>query len=198
MQQPPHIERPPDAKQTFNIIGVCLIQIMCIVATFWALIVKKPGTAGTRHYWQEAGWSFILLLALSQNSWYPDQYFFVASIFILSFNFWWHYLASAKHVRNGTRRIHTQYIGDSRFKGKEKWWRQFQEAATGLLVAMVFVLIGAYPYAFFLIATTLCCANKEMAIEERDRLRSIQIDDAMMEQEYIMDNYERWRNQRHG
>ena len=65
-----------DGKQLFQFFCALILWAIYFTGAFWALLVKKPATVGTRAYWIDASGGFALILALSQNSWYPDKHWF--------------------------------------------------------------------------------------------------------------------------
>jgi len=193
LKSPPEEFRPMQGKDAFQAIAGLLFLVLNVTGVFWALLVKKPGTAGTRAYLLDAAGGFVLLLALSQNHWFPDCYAFQLALMLMSIRFLWHFFASL----NSKTHIHTRCIGVSRFPGKGHT-KLAWELLVGMGVGFGFILLGMEPFGLFILASAACASFKEGLIEQRDTWRSIQIADAMSEQEYAMQNYERWKRGERG
>ena len=193
MQQPPQPYEHPKATDILQSLSWVFLMAVYATGVFWALLVKKLGTVGTRAYFLDFSGGFLLLLALSQNPWPYDQFFFVSSLILLVIMLLWHMQATL----NSPVHVHTKCIGHSRFLGKGKR-PETMELVTGLLVAGLFVLFGLVPYGFFIFASASANFIRDGMIQERDRLRSVQMADAMWEQEYMMNNFDQWKRGSHG
>ncbi|MEM9411466.1 MAG: hypothetical protein AAGA30_10150 [Planctomycetota bacterium] len=188
LNQPPKETQIGDGRMLFQFISGLILWAIHFTGAFWALIVKKPTTVGTRAYWIDASGNFVMLIALSQNSWYPDKYLFLFSALILCLLFWWHFFSTLRAPGH----IHTQCIGGSRFGGSGHT-PQMIELMLGFFVGIFFCLFEMVPYGFFIIASAFASSFKEGIIQTRDDFRSVQMADALAEQEYLMNNYNDWK-----
>ena len=188
--KPPEILPPPDAKQAFNFFSGIFIFVIFTMSAFWALLVKKPGTIGRIAYLTDSGFSFVVILALSQNGWYPDKYIFTACLVVLPILYCFHLVTSAKSEKH----VHSRCIGASRFGRGDKG--PFLEFVFGLCLGVVCILAGCAPFGFFLMICSTASTIRFGMIEERDRQRSIQMADAIAEQEIMMEQYEKYMRQR--
>lgn len=188
MQQPPDPYQHPKITDIFqNIVWLFMLAVY-FAGVFWALLVKKPGTVGTRAYMLDMSGGFVLLLALSQGTRHGDKLLFTSSLVLLALMYLWHLhctLRSKVHV-------HTKCVGHSRFPGdgqKPAWL----EICSGVVVAIAFGVCGFQPFGTFIFISA--CANfaRDAMIQERDRQRSVQMEDAMWEQQYMMRNYNAWK-----
>lgn len=189
--------RPPgqheplgDAKAMFQFISGVFIIAVHVLAAFWAMVAKQPGTVGTRSYWFDVLCANTLLIALSQNSWYPDRYLFQGSIVLITGLLLWHLMST--HSRPG--HIHTKCIGESRFgPGDQGKLREFVVGAgTGLCI----VIAGCGPFGLFVLASAAANVLRILMLDERDRQRNVQMADAMAEQDYMMNQYDRYQQNR--
>jgi len=189
--------RPPDdnttlgdAKQTFQFISGIFMIAVHVTGAFWAMIAKKPGSVGTRAYWFDVLSCNTLLLALSHNWWYPDRLAFQGAIAVNTGLWLWHLWATI----NQEEHVHTHCIGASRFGAGDNG--KFREAMIGLISGLCIVLIGFQYFGFFIVASAGANAIRIMMVDERDRQRSVQIADAIAEQEYMMNQYEKFKRER--
>lgn len=152
------------------------------VGCFWALVVKKPGTVGVRAYLLDFFCSVPMFLAFIQNDWYPDKYFFL-------FAFGFHILFYLNHLVKSAysqEPIHSHCLGNTRLG---RTWDLLLGAALGLGVALIAPFFGA-----FVMASAVGHGIFLTAIEERDRQRVVKMTDAMLEHEYMMTQFEKYRN----
>lgn len=192
MNQPPDNYQQPKATDMLQSLSWVFLLAVYTLGVFWAMIVKKPGTVGVRAYALDMGCGFLLLLALSQNPWPLDQYFFVGSLILMCVLYLWHLSCTMRNHGMGGAHVHTKCIGASRFRGEGKWPETY-EVFSGILIGGVFAFCGLQPFGFFIFASA--CANglRDAMIDERDRLRAVQMGDAMWESEYYMNNFNKWQ-----
>lgn len=191
--QPPDGQSPlGDAKDMFQFIsGVFLIAVH-VLAAFWAMVAKQPGTVGTRAYWFDVGCANTLLLALSQNWWYPDRFLFQAAIPFLTVLYFWHLLSTAHRDEH----VHTRCIGSSRFGSGDDG--KFKEALMGLVTGGAICLTGCVYFGGFVAASATANTIRIMMVDERDRQRAVQMADAFAEQEFMAHQYERFQREKSG
>jgi hypothetical protein len=193
MQHPPDEFKPVKATDMFQwALWMFLIAVYSL-GVFWALIVKKPGTVGTRAYWMDFGGGFLLILALSRNSWPYHPLMFQASLVLLVVMFFWHFHCT---MRSKTH-VHTKCVGHSRFPGRGNMPHTL-ELLTGLALGAAIAIGGFVPYGLFIGFSALANSTRDGLIQERDRLRSVQMADAMWEQEYMMNNFNNWKRGQRG
>ena len=173
---PPDQFEPWTGQDLFQFTAGIFLYFIHFVGVFWALIVRKPGTTGSRAYVPDALGGFVLLLALSQNGWEPDRYLFTACLIAFPILFFWHW----NRAVNSPKHIHTQCIGASRFRG-EGDNPYLLEWVSGLVPGLLFVAAGMAPFGFFIAASASCVFIRQGMIKERDRLRAVQMADAMLE-----------------
>ena len=188
MQHPPDNYEAPKITDMLQSLSWIFLMAVYSLGVFWALLVKKPGTVGTRAYLLDFCGGFFLLLALSQNSWPYDQVFFVGSLILLVIMLLWHMQSTVQKQEH----VHTKCIGHSRFRG-EGSRPETLELLTGFGVAAAFAVCGLFPYAFFIIASASANFLRDALIEERDRLKATQWADAEWEMQYHQNNYENWK-----
>ena len=189
--QPPGGQEPfGDAKSLFQFLSGLFLIAVHVLGVFWAMLSKLPGTVGTREYWFDMLCGVTLLTALSQNSWYPDRYLFQGSIVLLIVLYFRHLFTTLY----GKKHVHTKCIGTSRFGTGDdgKLWEAVVGVATGISIC----LAGCQPYGLFVIASAVANTIKVAMVDERDRHRSVQMADAMAEQEYMMEHYEKFQHER--
>ena len=193
MQHPPDNYEHPKATDMLQSLSWIFLMAVYAAGVFWALIVKKPGTVGTRAYLLDFSGGFFLILALSQNSWPHSQTLFQCSLIFLVVIFLWHIYCTMKNPIH----VHAKCVGQSRFPGKGKQpegWELF----TGVFLGTVVAAVGLVPFGLFIFVSACANGTRDAMIQERDRLRSVQMGDAMWEQEYTMNNFEKWKRGRHG
>lgn len=191
--QPPEGQTPlGDAKGMFQFVSAVLMMAVHIVAAFWAMVAKKPGTVGTRAYWFDVGCANTLLLALSQNWWYPDRFLFQAAIPLLTGLYVWHLIATLRRNEH----VHTRCVGSSRFGSGDDG--KFKEALAGLATGGCICLTGCLYFGAFVAASAIANAMRILMVDERDRQRSVQMADAFAEQEFMMHQYEQFQREKAG
>lgn len=189
LNSPPDDIRPPDGTALFQALAGLALYAINFVGVFWALLVKKPGTVGSRAYTTDFFGGFLLIVALSNNDWYPDKYLFFAAMVLMALKLVQHRYATSKRKEH----VHTRCIGQSRFPGKGHTPLAW-EVIVGGLVAIICFLVGLIPFGTYIGLSAICASLNEGLIEERDRQRAIQMADAMLEQEYAMENFRRWQD----
>lgn len=155
------------------------------LGTFWTLTIRKHGTVGTRFYPTYVFFSMLamaILLAGTQRS-EGDQIAFHLAIPFLLINYAYHLIRTLRNRSKGNH-VHSWHVGQSRFRG-EGW-----ELIIGLIVAgLAFQVAPAF--GVFLCVSTICSALTMMIIQTRDKIRGNQMMDAQLEQERMLQIYER-------
>ncbi len=188
--QPPEQQPSPNAKQAFSFLAGILMIAVYTLGVFWAMLVKKPGTVGTRAYSFDLLCGITLLTALSQNSWYPDKYLFVGSLILLPVMYIRHIGATLKQPDH----VHTKCIGGSRFGNSDK--AKALEFFFGIGAGLIVAATGCMPFGLFIMASSTANMVRQAMLDERDRQRSVQMADAMAEQKYMMEHFEKYQRER--
>ncbi len=176
----------PDGKQIFGFVVSLFYLALMTLNTPWLLLMRKRGTVGTRATWFDFGCTNLLLLACRQFFPYsPCVELFTGTMLLMLPLFLLHFRAawiSPQHV-------HTQSIGRP-WVGSE-----LLEFVIGAAIGLTIIWRwpSAEPFGYFVLASAGALAIRSMMIEERDRMRSVQIEDALWEQEQMLANYERHR-----
>lgn len=176
----------PDGKQVFGFVTAIFHLTLMTLNTPWLLLMRKGGTVGTRATWFDYGCTNLLLLACRQFFPYsPCVELFTATLMLMPFLFLYHIIASLRQKHH----VHTKSIGAPAVKSE---LLEFLVGA-GIGCAIIWKWPAAEPYGFFILCSASALAIRSMMIEERDRLRSVQMEDALWEQDYMIRNYERFR-----
>lgn len=181
---PPSDGQMPDGKQAMGAIGGIFLLVVMVMSNPWLMLVRKFGTVGTRATWIECGLSMIVLMALSQSV-EPLRSLFVGTLFLMPILFFAHIICTSSKKQH----VHTLCLGTPRF-GSE-FLEFLLGAATGL--SIVFGWPEAAPFGWYIFACAAALGIRGMMLEERDRQRSVQMDDALWEQDYMMRNYEKFK-----
>lgn len=174
----------PSAKDAFQVISGGFLVAVYTLGVFWALLVRKFGSIGTRAYWFDMCCGYLLIIALAQNPWYPDRYAFQLLWGLLPLLYVVHLLATMA----SSTHVHTQCVGRSRFPGNDGNAKVL-EFVTGLLIGGGFYIYGMVPFGLFIMASATASTVRDALIAERDRQRALKMSDAMWEQQYMMDNF---------
>lgn len=174
--------KPASAKMLVHNLGLLFVTAVATTSCFWSMLFRKPGTVGTRAYALEMFLSTLLILMLA-NAPHEKPYFVIALLFM--------YVGYVQHLMATWKKkehVHTQCIGGYRYSEKGS-----VEGFLGLGIGAAVFLIGLPYFGGFIAASALCCGIRDSLVSERDKLRSIQMADAIAEQEYMMKIYERFK-----
>lgn len=182
--QPPDNFKPASAKMTIHNLGLLGITAVATLSCFWSMLMRKPGTVGTRAYALEMVLSSLLLIALSHSP-YPQErdvfYVFLGVMYV-------GYISHLGKTNKSEKHVHSYCVGSYRYSKKGAI-----ELCIGVAVGTALYYLGFQYAGGFVGVSALACTVRDALIEERDKIRSRQIADAIIDQEYMMHNYERFK-----
>ena len=180
-------ESPPDVKEMFGFVSGVFYLAMMTLGCFWALVMRKPGTLGTRAYWFDYGCANLLLLALRQFFPYTPLFeLFTVTMIAMVVLFFFHLVCTLTNRKH----VHTKNVGTSRFG------TAFELLVGGGVGAAFATLVpGAAPYGIYIVCSAIALFINSVMIDERDRQRAVQMQDALWEQDYAMKMYEKMKKE---
>lgn len=174
----------PSGKDAFKlIINVILIAIGAL-SVFWALVMRKFGTVGTRAYWFDLLTGYVLVIIMSHGL-YPDAVLFRGLWVGLPLL----YIAHLGATASAEKHVHRHCLGSPRFlKGKKG---EVLEIVIACLAAGAFQAAGYEVFGLYVLLSATALYIVEILVMARDGQRVKQMEDAMWEQEYTMANFQR-------
>ena len=156
-----------------------------VMSNPWLLLVRNFGSVGTRATWLEYSLTSVVLIALAHQFPPPNYYLFMGTLVVMPVFFFGHIFATL----NTKEHVHTHCLGTPRLGSEPREF--FVGAAIGLAIVLFWPI--AAPFGWYVFTCASALAIRGMMLEERDRQRSVQMDDALWEQEYMMRNYEKFK-----
>lgn len=181
---PKDIAPPPNAKHMVLPLMGLFLWLCTVLGCWWAMLTRKVGTVGTRFYFMPMMWSTAMFVALYSNDFYPDKYFFQVTLVLM----WLFYLQHLYMTMKNRVHVHTRCVGLHNHPALE--------VAMLILLCWFAYEFQAFAYVYFTMASCVADTIHGELIKERDRQRSVQMADAMWEQQYMMDNYREFQETR--
>ncbi|MEO9749898.1 MAG: hypothetical protein ABJM39_11705 [Porticoccus sp.] len=155
-----------------------------ILGVFWALCIKKRGTVGTRVYMVDTGLCWLGLLAMTGQ---PGDWMFHLALVVLPLLWLYHLVATWSRKEH----VHTMCIGSSPFPF-EASTNQSIETFLGIGLGVLIATTLDFYFGCFLALSAFAGIVRAWMIDERDRRRAVQMNDALAEQEYMMRTMEKY------
>lgn len=174
--------KPASAKMLIHNLGLVFVTAVATTSCFWSMLFRKPGTVGTRAYTLEMFLSTLLILMLANAP--GEKPYFVVALVLMYGGYIKHLMTTWKK----TEHVHTQSVGGYLYSKNGS-----VEGFLGLGIGAAIFFVGLPYLGGFIAASALCCGIRDSLIQERDKLRSIQMADAIAEQEYMMKIHERFK-----
>lgn len=181
--KPPENQPMPDGKQVFRTAITLLHYAIGALSVFWSLVIRKPGSVGTRVHWVDVPIAMVGLSIVRFSPYYLDAWMFALTMNLLPMLYVYHLITTFCQRRH----VHTMCVGEPFFRGGEKW-----ECLAGLVTAAALYWSGIRSYGMFVAASALAVVIRDWVISERDRQKTVQLDDALWEQEYMIGNLKKY------
>lgn len=173
------MEQQQSFAEDFRKITGALTFGIYTVGSFWSLCVKKWGTVGTRTYWMEAPLMLFVLAVLAAGTFGIEGQLFYWALFGFAINYGIHFWATVLVRMKGVH-VHSYGLGKSIFPKHG----QIVEVLLGALLGVWAFVSEAPIFGGFLMASTFCTAVGGGIVVARDRMRVVQMQDAMQQQQY--------------
>lgn len=120
----------------------------------------------------------------------PESQLFNCAIWVMVALYFWH-IGKTLHRRR-TDHVHSYSIGQPRLLKGDKGFLLM--VVLGVLAGIGFIALEAPTFGAFLITSSVCQGIDLGMLEARDNMRVYQVRDAQLEQERLLELYERNKN----
>jgi hypothetical protein len=175
----------PTGTERFQQATSLIFVLIDALSVLWVLTMRKFGTLGTRTYMFSFVWALGIIAVMHAGTTGNDKVCFHIAAWWLLIGWWIHFAATG--YRRRTHHVHSHDIGLPRFlKGQNGYLFEVIVGSLWLLVANHF---KAPIFGLYMFVSSFCAALTYGLVQERDKIRVLQVKDSIMEQRRYVDGF---------